>query len=403
MLQASCFGDLEKVAEFWEGQVAILDIVVNQNPAAMKAIQPKLGCQFDDARRYVKVAETPRAVLYQVLPLKEGVVVRKNGKPIIHKAPFILPENIIDLLPYDGLSYVGAFANSGTPTYFMHIRDIADTAAVQVLTEEDLLLDLKLFAETVHLKHGLKATINGTCQGALPFLHAVCAPTLELDRDVDVWIGTVPAYALSKSKRFEENLRMIPKSKQDLGAITERLSSGNGVVIGEPASLSMRLSNFGKENPVSALIRDMRGAEKGSLSPTAAALRHYLQTITPMPLKMTEMSQRCTMLPISKEGVFPERLFGEPVSLQHAVEKGIKLYVFAGAKDEVVDQPAALAMFEIPCVKNYAGASSYVVPGAGHVAPMTTCAVETSRNFIGNVNGALWYHLEQEAKDMAKR
>lgn len=396
-------GDMEAAALFWERQVEILDIVVNHNPAAMHAIKAEMGCQFDDAKRYVKISETPRSILYQVLPLKEGVVVRKNGKPIIHMSPFILPENIIDLLPYRGLSYVGAFADSGTPTYLLHGKNIWDCVAAQMLSEEDLLLDLKFFAETVHRIHGRKATINGTCQGALPLLHGVCAPQLQLDRDVNVWIGTVPAYALSRSERFQENLRMIPKSQQHLSAITYHLPNGNAVVLGEPASLSMRLSNFGKENPLSALIRDMRGAERGKWSPMSAALRHYLQTIRPMPIQITEMSQRCAMEPITSDGVFPGLLFGEPVSLQHAVKKGMKLYVVAGEKDDVVDLPAALAMFDIPCIKGYGGASSHVIPGAGHVAPMTTCAVEGSKNFIGNLGGPLWYHLQREAEEMGRK
>jgi hypothetical protein len=393
-------GDLEQVAEFWEHQVEVLDIIVNQNPAAMRAIKAEMGCQFDDARRFVKVAETSRAVLYQVLPLKEGVVVREHGKPVIHKPPFILPENIVDLLPHQGLSYIGAFANSGTPTYFMHIRDILDTVAVQFLSEEDLLFDLKFFAERVHSIHGLKATINGICQGALPLLHGVCSPQLQLDRYVNVWIGTVPAYGLSKSKRFEDNIRMIPKSKQDLAAIMHRLPNGNNVVLGEPASLSMRLSKFGEENPLSAFLRDLKGAERGKWSPMAAAMRHYLKTIVPMPIKITEMSQCCTMLSISPEGVFPSLLFGDAVSLQYAAKKGIRLYVVAGERDDVVDLPSALAMFDIACIKNYSGASYYVIPGAGHVAPMTNCAVEGSKNFIGNVDGPLGFHLEREAEEM---
>jgi hypothetical protein len=403
LFQSALSGNFEAIALFWERQVEILDIVVYQNPAAMEAIRSEMGCQFDDLSRYVNIAETPRAVLYQVLPLKPRVTVRKNGKPVIHKAPFILPESIIDLLPHEGLSYVGAFADSGTPTYFMHRKNIWDTPAAQVLSEEYLLLDLKFFSEKVHGIHGLKATINGTCQGAVPLLHGICSPQLQLELDVNVWIGTVPAYGLSRSKRFKDNLRMIPKSKQHLGAITHRLPSGNDVVLGESASLSMRLSNFGKENPVSSLIRDMRSAERGKLSPMAAALRQYLQTIDPMPIRITEMSQRCTMTPITGEGVFPGLLFGEPVSLQHAINKGIKLYVVAGEKDEVVDLSSALAMFEIPCIQKYEGASSHVIPGAGHVAPMTTCAVKGSKNFIGNVGGPLWYHLKIEAEEMRQK
>lgn len=397
LVRAFCSGDLAQVAEFWERQVAALDIVVNQNPRAMTAIKAEMGCQFDDARRFVHIAETTRAVLYQVLPLQEGVVVRAQGKPIIHKAPFILPENILDLLPGHGLSYVGAFANSGTPTYFMHMKPIMETVAVQLMSEEDLLLDLQFFAQKVHALHGRKATVNGTCQGALPLLHGVCSAALRLDRDVDVWIGTVPAYALSQSKRVAENLRKIPTTSQELSTITERLPSGNVVVSGLPASLAARLNDPRKENPVSTLIRDMKGAERGQWSPMVAALRRYLKTIGSMPLSMTAMSQRCATTPITQDGVFPEILFGEPLSFHHAINGGVKLHVVAGEKDEVVDLGAALAMFALPCVKNYSGASCHVIPGAGHVAPMTTCTAPTSQHFIGNTGGPLWCHLQQEA------
>lgn len=384
------------LASFIEKQADVLDIVVNQNPEATDAIQARLGCQFDDESRFVHIAETDRTILYQVLPLQAGVVVRETGKPVIHRAPFILPEYIIDLLPYDGMSYIGAFANSGTPTYFMHLKDIMATEAVQVMTEEDLLVDLKLFSAIVHQRHGQKATISGICQGALPLLHGVCSPRLQLDDDVDTWIGTVPAYALSESRRFQRNMETIAEQHRDPNLITRLLPNGNRVVPGEPASLSMRMSDFSNENPISKLISDLKGAERGPMSQTAAALQHYLENMAPMPLQLTEMSKLCTTKPITAEGVFPSELFGEPVSLQHAIKKGIRLYVVAGGKDIVVDLPCALAMFQIPSVKEYKGASFYVVPGAGHIAPFTSCTVSGARNFTGDVGGALWYHLQRE-------
>ena len=112
---------------------------------------------------------------------------------------------------------------------------------------------------------------------------------------------------------------------------------------------------------------------------------------------MMQMSHTCASKPIAEDGTFPTELFGESVSLAHAIAKGIKLYVVAGEKDEVVDLEAALRMFELPCIKNYKDAGNHVVSDVGHIALMTTCARESSKNFIGNEGGPLWYHLQLEA------
>ena len=130
------------------------------------------------------------------------------------------------------------------------------------------------------------------------------------------------------------------------------------------------------------------------------AIQEYLQAVIPMSVRMMEMSHTCATKPIASDGTFPTQLFGESVSLPHAIAQGITLYVVAGEKDEVVDQEAALRMFELPCIKGYKGASYHVVPGAGHIALMTTCARESSKNFIGNEGGPLWYHLKEEAKSI---
>ena len=358
-----------------------------------------MGCKWNDASQFTKIVETPRTILYQVLPRKSGVSVRKNGKPIIIFSPLILKHVILDLLsdPKHEISYVAAMANSGTPTFFIRARDIESTPEAQVMTEEELLLDLRLFAKTVFERQGRRATFNGVCQGALPLLHAVCTPALGLGQYVDCWLGLVPAYSLHASSRVRLDMEKIPEKKRnDLQSITELLGSGNRVVPGEIAGFATRL----KTNPWTALVRAMRSAEKGESSLMGLAIQEYLQAVIPMSVRMMEMSHTCATKPIASDGTFPTQLFGESVSLPHAIAQGITLYVVAGEKDEVVDQEAALRMFELPCIKGYKGASYHVVPGAGHIALMTTCARESSKNFIGNEGGPLWYHLKEEAKSI---
>lgn len=388
--------DVQSIELFWAKEAKILDTVVHHFPAAEQGIRSRMGMQFDDARRFMEIGETSRLVLYRVLPLADGVTTRMDGKPILHLAPFILPENILDLLPYDGISMLGAFANAGTPTYFVHVRDILDTPAVQTMSEEEFLEDLKYFCELLRDRHHRKVTLSGTCQGALPTLHAVCAPALGIHESVDAWLGIVPAYALAASHRVQKHLNRVPRAHRHLRFITETLPNGNIIVAGEPSALSSRLSNFEKENPFARLFDDIRTAAKGGLSPFASAMRTYLSDIRPMPLRMTEASYRCSSSSIASDGTLPETLFGAPVTLENPIKRGILLHVVAGSKDTVVDTNAALAMFRIPCVREYSGATYHVFDGAGHVALMTTATRPESKNFIGLYGGPLWFHLELE-------
>lgn len=400
LLDATLTGDWKRVAEFWEQQVRLLDIVVNQNNAAIKNIAASAGFHFEDTAKYLQVAQTSRAALYQVLPLDPDVAVKQNGKPVLHVAPFLLPKDIIALLPEKGMSLVHAFAGEGIPTYVYHPKDIMTTPAVQLMTGEDFVSDIRLFAKTLQAKHGHKSTLVGTCQGA--YLCLLGCLSGELDSCVDTLIQNVPPNDLTRSERFKASLRMVPDTQKSLEDICIRLPNGNRVVSGHPASLSMRLSDFGAENPVSALIRDLRGAERG-VTDMGSALQRWLRDIKPMPYEITKISQRGAIVPITPDGVMPTSLFGRVLRLQHLVDCGMKLHVIAGERDEVVELAAARALFDVPCIKNYKGASEHVIRNAGHVAPMTTCTLPTSKNYIGNEGGSLWFHRISSANQKKVR
>jgi hypothetical protein len=394
LLDATLSGNWKNIAEFWEHQVRLLDIVVNQNHAAVNNIAASAGFHFDDTAKYVNIAENSRAVLYQVLPLN-GAPVKSKGKPVLHVAPFLLPKDIIALLPEKGMSLVHAFAGEGVPTYVYHSKDIMETPAVQVMTGDDFVSDIRFFAKTLQEKHGQKTTLIGTCQGA--YLCLLGCLTGELDSCVDTLIQNVPPNDLTQSRRFKSGMSMVTDTQKSLDEICIRLPNGNRVVSGHPASLSMRLSDFGAENPCSALIRDLRAAERG-VTDMGSALQGWLRDIKPMPYEITKISQQGAIVPITSDGVMPVSLFGRVLRLQHLVDHGMKLHVIAGERDEVVELGAALALFTVPCIKNYAGATSHVIRNAGHVAPMTTCTLLTSKNYIGHEGGSLWFHQRSSAK-----
>ena len=75
--------------------------------------------------------------MYQVLPLKEGVVVRRDLKPMLLVPPYMLGVHILAFLPHENKSYAHAFANAGIPTYVRVVKDIWENEKVQTMTPED--------------------------------------------------------------------------------------------------------------------------------------------------------------------------------------------------------------------------------------------------------------------------
>jgi hypothetical protein len=157
----------EDLASFMARQAQLMDLLVHGYPVAIRAIEPEYGFHFDDDR-YIKVAETERFYLYQVLPWHQGVKAREQGKPIFIIPPYVLGSNIMAFLPGQDKSFVHCFANQGIPTYIRIVKDIATTPAVQDLTGEDDCLDTRGFCEQIKARHGKAITLCGYCQGDSP-------------------------------------------------------------------------------------------------------------------------------------------------------------------------------------------------------------------------------------------
>ena len=137
--------DGEDVESFLARQTKMMDVMANRYlMQAIQDIEPEYGFHFerDDT---IKVAETDRFILYQILPTDKKVKVNKNGKPVLILPPYVLGANILAFLPYENKSYTHCFANQGIPTYIRILKDINTTEAVQVMIgEDDALIPLVL-------------------------------------------------------------------------------------------------------------------------------------------------------------------------------------------------------------------------------------------------------------------
>ena len=193
--------------EFSEDLAELMRQVVFAYPEAIWNIRTQFGFNFNK-NDYVKVDETERFYLYQILPWDKKTPLRPSGKPIVIIHPYVLGPNILCFLPAERKSYVHAFANQGVPTYVRVMKNIGITPAVQTMTPEQDALDTQRFCEHVVKKHGRLVTLNGFCQGG--FIAALELISGVLDGLVDAFITCVSPMDGTRSVALTEYLRHLP-------------------------------------------------------------------------------------------------------------------------------------------------------------------------------------------------
>ena len=334
------------LGRYSERQLRLIDTVVNAYPKAVEEIEPEFGLHLDTGG-YVKIAETDRFELYQVLPTDNEIKPRDDGKPILIIPPYVLGANILSFLPGENRSYVHAFANRGIPTYIRLVKEIDKNPAVQLMRGEDDVLDTRHFCERLFERHGRPVTLNGYCQGG--FMAVLGVMSGELDGVVDALITCVAPMDGSRSKALVEYIDHLPYHFRDLGYALKTLPNGNRVVDGKLMSWVFKLKSIEKESPLFTFYRDIRMFDTGTdrvpkISKAAAAITRWLtHDITNLPVEITRLSFESYTKPVATDGTLPVRLFGRSLNFKRLKEKGIKWLICIADGDELVDEPAALA------------------------------------------------------------
>ena len=145
-------------------QSELMEVLARRYPEAVQAIEPEFGFHFERGED-IRVAETDRFILYQVLSKDPAAPVRRDGKPVFILPPYVLGANILGFLPGEKRSYAHSFADQGIPTYIRVLKDIRTSEALQTMTPEDDARDTRRFAEAIRERHGRALTLNGYCQG----------------------------------------------------------------------------------------------------------------------------------------------------------------------------------------------------------------------------------------------
>jgi tetratricopeptide (TPR) repeat protein len=330
----------------------IFERIADNYPDRIKSIDKKFWFHLED-ERYIKISETERFMLYQVLPYDWKISPSMEGKPILIIPPYILGANILCFLPGEGRSYVHAFANQGIPTYIRIVKDIQVSLAVQKMTAEDDCLDLKHFCRKIKEIHGRGVTLNGYCQGG--FTATIAILSGELDDLVDALITCAASM---------DDYRRGSRQFQDLGDYIKCLDNGNKVVDGSIISCVHKLKSI--ENETSSFVLERLTQDKSLSGDMALAFNHWLTYgWTDLPVYLAQLSFESNRRGVDQKGTLPVKLFGRDLNFKHIAIKRIPWLICYGQHDGLVGPDQALAPLD------YIDAEVAAFP-KGHVAIATS-------------------------------
>ena len=329
--------DGERVGSFMGREADIMEAVANFNEQIEK-IKDDFGFHFN-TDHYKLVHETDTFLMYQVLPLKKGVKVRDDVKPVLLVPPYMLGVHILSFLPYENKSYAHSFANEGIPTYVRVVKDIMTNEKVQTTTpDDDCMQTLELCKKLVELHPGKKVALNGTCQGGYICLMNVLSGKL---KDVcDTLITNVAPI----DGTYSEAICGMPQMHHDF--ITTTLPSGNKVANGYLLSLGMRFVAIDRETPLVKVLDQAALQKATQMNPgktPAALFRWLLKERVHLPIGIASMSSHTFQEPISADGTLPVQLFGKPLNLADLAKLGVTWYQNYAIKDDLVTPPCATA------------------------------------------------------------
>jgi hypothetical protein len=321
--------DGEKIAGYLTREAEIMEAVANFHEEIEK-IKDEFGFQLKTSD-YELVHETDTFLLYQVLPIKEGVKVRNELKPVLLIPPYMLGVHILGFLPFENKSYAHAFANEGIPTYVRITKDIMTTEAVQNTTPEQDCLETAELCGMIAEKHSQKITLNGTCQGG--YISLINVLSGRLKESCDSLITNVAPI----DGTYSEGVAGMPTLHSDF--VTETLPNGNKVANGYLLSLGMRFVSIDRETPLIKVLDQASLHKATNLSPgkTVAALyRWLLKERVHLPFGIHNMSSLTFQEPIADNGDLPVKLFGETLNVKGLVEMNVPWYQDYAIKDDLV-------------------------------------------------------------------
>lgn len=393
------------ILDLISNKAEIMKGIAHDFPQAIQDIRSEYGYHFEQGG-YVKLDETDRYCLYQVLPSEKGVQVRDEGKPILIVHPYVLGADILAFLPGENKSYVHAFANQGIPTFVRILKDIETNPAVQSITLEDDILDTKRFCSVIREKHTQPITLNGYCQGGLVTLANILSG--EVDGLVDAHITCVAPLDGTRSEGLGGFLQRLPARFNSLEYGMKILPSGNRVADGDLMSWVYKVKSISDEAPVISFYRDlsmfkMIQQKDGKLSKTVAALIYWLNYQRhDLPLEITKLSFASYSRPITKEGELPFTAFGRPLNLHDIEKKKVPWLICYGQSDALVEKETALAPLDFIQAEVSPFPKGHVAIATSWSHPASEYALHTRFGDKEQYRGPVRFQLDLEQEKMER-
>lgn len=326
----------EKISGYVKREAEVMESVANFNEQINK-IKDEFGFHFNTGN-YKLVHETDTFKMYQVLPLKAGVKVRDDVKPMLLVPPYMLGVHILSFLPYENKSYAHSFANEGVPTYVRVVKDIMTDEKVQQTTpDSDCLQTVELCKKLMEI-HGKKAVLNGTCQGGY-----ICLMNL-LSGKFDGIVDTLITNVAPIDGTYSDAISGMPQMHHDF--ISTTLPSGKKVANGYLLSLGMRFVAIDRETPLVKVLDQAslhKATDRNPGKTPAALFRWLLKERVHLPLEIAKMSSCTFQEPIGADGTLPVALFGQPLNIKKLADLKVKWYQNYAIKDDLVTPPCATA------------------------------------------------------------
>ena len=352
----------ENLSGYLKREAEVMEAVANF-PEHIEKVKDDFGFHFKTSA-YRLVHDSGAFLMYQVLPIKEGVEVRDDLKPMLLIPPYMLGEHILSFLPYEDKSYAHSFANEGIPTYVRVVKDIDENEVVQSMTPDDDCTQTRELCEVLKTKHGKKVTLNGTCQGGYISLMNTLSGTLT---DVS---DTIITNVAPIDGTHSDAISGMPSMHHDF--ITHTLPTGAKVANGYMLSLGMRFVAIDRETPLIKVLDQASLQRATELNPgktVAALFRWLLKERVHLPLEIAKMSTCTFHEPISADGELPVKLYDQPLKVQALKDLGVKWYQNYALRDDLVTPDCATSANKF--LEGTDVIESVPFPG-GHVAILTS-------------------------------
>jgi len=327
----------ENIAGYMRREAEVMESVADFKEQIEK-IKDEFGFQFNNTSEYKLFCETDTFLVYQVLPLKKGVKVRDELKPVLMVPPYVLGAHILSFLPYENKSYSHSFANDGVPTYVRVVKDIMGNEKVQHATPEDDCDQTREICAKLKEKHGQKVTLNGTCQGGYICLMNILSGTL-----TDVCDALITNVAPIDGT-YSDAISGVPSMHHDF--MTTTLPNGHKVANGYLLSLGMRFLAIDRETPLVKVLDQASLHKATELNPgktPAALFRWLLKERVHLPLAIATMSSHTFQEPIADDGTLPVGLYGKPLNVKDLTKLNVPWYQNYAIKDDLVTPACATA------------------------------------------------------------